>query len=369
MIDIKYGSQSLALPESSTDKVIKLETAKKYLTDNLYIDVPAGSVTYPSLENQIVLSQNGDFDEETGIASYAFMATAYGVEPTVTPGYVDSAPNLGFERTGTGTIQIPTTYVGPDVERKDANDLTLAYNSSTSPTSLIITAPAGYYESDAQRSLSVLRATTYYPKTTDQSIAYGKYLAGTQTIKAVTLTNLTAENIKSGVTVKVGDSSDDDRIASITGTAPGWTLLGSKEHSVSTTSTSAGSATTISIGSAAWTDSKIIYVRIRDKAGKRAGYFYGSDTFFINLSAANGATADSNHAVKFIHRYSESSAWGQYTCTGTSGYGVYPYNLATTGLINIYRRYNSTYSLTINGTYVIEVYALDYPDGISPYDA
>lgn len=52
----------------------------------------------------------------------------------------------------------------------------------------------------------------------NQTIASGKYLTGTQTIRAVTTSNLSAENIKAGVTVKVGDSADDDRIAGVAGT-------------------------------------------------------------------------------------------------------------------------------------------------------
>lgn len=152
-----------------------------------------------------------------------------------------------------------------------------------------------------------------------------------------------------------------------------WTLLGSKEQAVTTTSTSASSATTISIGSAAWTHSKIIYVRIRDKAGPRAGYFYGSDTFFINVQSANGSKSQCTNAARFIHRYTTSTSgeptWSQTAYTSTTGYGVYAYGITAAGAVKIYRRYNSSNSLTINGTYVIEVYSLDYPDGIGPYDA
>ena len=60
-------------------------------------------------------------------------------------------------------------------------------------------------------------ATTYHPSTTAQSISSGTYLTGAQTIAAVTTSNLSASNIVSGVTIKVGDSSDDDCVASVTG--------------------------------------------------------------------------------------------------------------------------------------------------------
>ena len=64
-------------------------------------------------------------------------------------------------------------------------------------------------------------AQTIHPSTSDQTIASGQYLTGAQTIAAVTTTNLSAENIVSGVTVKIGDASDDDCVASVTGTASG----------------------------------------------------------------------------------------------------------------------------------------------------
>ena len=60
-------------------------------------------------------------------------------------------------------------------------------------------------------------AETYHPSTSDQTINAAQYLAGAQTIKAVTLTNLSAQYIANGVTVKVGDSTDDDCVASVTG--------------------------------------------------------------------------------------------------------------------------------------------------------
>ena len=53
-------------------------------------------------------------------------------------------------------------------------------------------------------------AQTIHPSTSDQTIASGKYLSGTQTVKGVLLTNLSAGNIKKDVVVNVGDSTDDD---------------------------------------------------------------------------------------------------------------------------------------------------------------
>lgn len=61
-------------------------------------------------------------------------------------------------------------------------------------------------------------AATYNTSGADQSIASGQYLAGAQTIKAVQTSGIEAGNIKSGVTVKVGDANNTGRIKNVTGT-------------------------------------------------------------------------------------------------------------------------------------------------------
>lgn len=70
---------------------------------------------------------------------------------------------------------------------------------------------------EATGTMAEKAAATYSPSTSVQTINANQYLAGAQTIEAVTTTNLQASNIVAGVTVKVGTTSDDDRIASVTG--------------------------------------------------------------------------------------------------------------------------------------------------------
>ena len=60
-------------------------------------------------------------------------------------------------------------------------------------------------------------AAAYNPSTSDQTIQGSQYLAGAQTIRAVTVENLQAQYIAQGVVVKVGCEADDDCIASVTG--------------------------------------------------------------------------------------------------------------------------------------------------------
>ena len=62
----------------------------------------------------------------------------------------------------------------------------------------------------------------------------------------MTTTNLTADNIKSGVTVQIGDSADSDRVASVTGTYTGGGGSSKNTQVVqSTTRTSASTLTAI----------------------------------------------------------------------------------------------------------------------------
>jgi hypothetical protein len=58
-----------------------------------------------------------------------------------------------------------------------------------------------------------------------------------------------------------------------------------------------------------------------------------------------------------------AGAYTSYVGATTTGYGVYGYSISSAGVVTIQRRYNSNYSLTINGTYTIEVWALDYGPG------
>lgn len=67
-------------------------------------------------------------------------------------------------------------------------------------------------------SMTEKAAGSYNPSTSDQTINANQFLAGAQTIRAVTMSNLLAQYIAKDVVVKVGCSADDDCVASVTGT-------------------------------------------------------------------------------------------------------------------------------------------------------
>lgn len=192
------------------------------------------------------------------------------VTPTESQQVVTYDSAQGYTGLGTVTVNaISSTYVGSDVPQRDGGDLTAsgptvsvpsgfyADNETKSVASGSVTAPssvsgtsatvsvgtntltfsktvsitpnvtsAGYISSGTAGNSSVsLTASvttkgtaTYNTSASDQTIASGQYINGTQTIKAVTVSGLSADKILSGTTVKVGDANDDDRIASVSGT-------------------------------------------------------------------------------------------------------------------------------------------------------
>ena len=149
-----------------------------------------------------------------------------------------------------------------------------------------------------------------------------------------------------------------------------YTLLHSEEIEVSTDSTTAINVKTISLGSEAYTSDKQVYVTIRDKAGPRAGYFYGVDSIFYNYYPKSGlagnpsafsltSAVNSNGKVTGTTG-SSGTGTGVYASTihrGESGYSVVD--------LDIKAKYNSSYG-TIDGTYIVEVYLSDGPADDKP---
>lgn len=148
-----------------------------------------------------------------------------------------------------------------------------------------------------------------------------------------------------------------------------YKLIATQEYTASATSTSSSSVGTITLGSNYFTSDKIIYVKIRDKAGSRNGYFVGTDTYFFNFYAANNSTTILESKATFVHRKSSAGSFNTYVpVSSNEGYGIYPASLNSSGVLTIKKRYNSTYTLTVNGTYVVEVYTLNYSKNGNPFN-
>jgi len=170
------------------------------------------------------------------------------------------------------------------------------------------------------------------------------------------------------------EDDDADGYSSVTVNVPSggssaWTKVAETTYQVSTTTTSAATVDTWATGhSEIWTSSKWVYVRVRDTAGKRNDHFYGSDQVFYNVNVVNGTSATSATTALHISTRYSNNAFATSSAAGTTGYGVYADTLYSDGSIRIRRRYNSGASLTIDGTYKVEVYLLDPAGGVPIFE-
>lgn len=91
----------------------------------------------------------------------------------------------------------------------------------TLPVNGSFTIQKGYHSGSGKvtQNVSTKAAATYGAKTTDQTIAANQYLTGAQVFKAVSQSNLSAANVKNGVTVTV--SSNGANLYSVVGTYSG----------------------------------------------------------------------------------------------------------------------------------------------------
>ena len=145
--------------------------------------------------------------------------TASGATVTAPAGYYQNAATKTISN---GSVTAPSTISGTSASvSTGTNTLTLSKTVSVTPNvtsaGYISSGTAGNASVSLTASVTTQGAQTIYPSTSDQTIASGRYLTGTQTVKAVTYSGLSANTILSGTTVKIGDSADDDRIVAVSG--------------------------------------------------------------------------------------------------------------------------------------------------------
>ena len=203
--------------------------SKVTLNGDTLMDVTQKTVTAASMLSGVTALKNDGTDVTGSIASKSSSdLTASGATVTVPAGYYSVQATKSV---ASGSATTPATTINSYATisvNSETGTITATNNTTKSVTP---TVSAGYVSSGTAGTISVKGSNNYnmsvqgaqtvYPSTVDQTIASGKYLTGTQTFKAVAIQNLTAENIAEGVTVKIGDSDDDDRVLSVTGTHSG----------------------------------------------------------------------------------------------------------------------------------------------------
>lgn len=161
----------------------------------------------------------------TGIArKSAADLTVSGSNVTAPAGYYSSAVGKAVAA-GSAFPPAVTITKNPTIGVNTSGVVTASYNGSSSITptvtpGYVTTGTAGTVSTTGTSTyqLTSKAAATYYPSTADQTVASQRWLVGNQTFKSVTTQNLTADNIKSGTVVRVGDSGNASRIAQVTGT-------------------------------------------------------------------------------------------------------------------------------------------------------
>ena len=243
---------TMTLPSSpsSTSSGTSLSTISRS-NSTRYLNIPAG---YNETAQYYTISAVSDGTAGTPVATKGTVANnSVTITPSVTntTGFINGGTIIGnevqvtsselvsgtYSVTSSGTadvtnyasISVPAGTVTPAstitgtsaTVTTGTNTITLSKSVSNTPSvstaGYISSGTAGNSSVSLTASVTTKGATTYHPSTTSQSIASGTYLTGAQTINPVTVSGLSASNILSGVTVKVGDSSDDDCVTSVTG--------------------------------------------------------------------------------------------------------------------------------------------------------
>lgn len=192
---------------------VTLNTKSKFMTDDVTINIPEYSIG----ENTLDATLNNSNQLLSNVTAYS-----QGIKYTGTIPIVDS----GDCTINKNTITIPQGYFNNSttvsIDTISHPLPSILFNGATGLITATHTQDAGYVEADSSQMTLLLdtqNATTYYPSTDNQIINAQQYLLGNQTIKAVEYSEneLIAENIKTGVTITIGDEDDSDRLLSVTG--------------------------------------------------------------------------------------------------------------------------------------------------------
>lgn len=143
---------------------------------------------YPIISDGYIKTNSTVRIKDNGDASDTYQVPTQAAQ-TITPSSVQQTISAGVYLTGTQTIDaIPSDYVGTDIPRRTASDLTESDG--------IVTAPSGYYENNVTKSITLVpyairpdaeHLQTYtYDKyaVADEGLTLPAYATSAQTIKA-----------------------------------------------------------------------------------------------------------------------------------------------------------------------------------------
>lgn len=259
---------------------------------------------------------------------------------------------------------ISSTYVGTGIDRRDSTNLSA--NGAT------VTAPAGYYQSAATKTVTSGTAGT--PTATKGTVSNHSvsvtpsvtnttgYITGsTKTGTAVTVS---ASELVSGSETKTANGTYDvtnlaELVVNVSGGGTSnFTLLGTKSLGTISTTSTTDTDTGQTIVLTGWNDYDLLVCEcsVNTKTNGR----HAESTRLAWLTASSSvATKNGCTFATATHNTKLSSSGTATTRSSTTAYGVYAKagTISGTNLtITIYQRYNSTQTGTINGSYTMRVY-------------
>lgn len=219
-------------------------TAGNIKTADVQVGSGATSITFTGLEDEPIywscifksnFSTSSGYQRVIGVAQD--VEGIYGIEMDSSAKYSTSHWTSSYNN-GSLTITSQGTNAGGYFHQPGYYQLTYAVSGDQTlqtktvtpdTTTQNVTADAGYtalkkvvvnpIPSSYVQPTSTVGATTYRASTSSQTIASGTYHSAAATIAAVSQTNLTADNIKSGTTISI--SNGQSNLWSVTGTYTG----------------------------------------------------------------------------------------------------------------------------------------------------
>ena len=301
------------------------------------VTTQAGQTLHPSTSDQSIAANTYVLGAQTFKAVTLSNLSAENIKDGVTVKVGDSTDDDcvasvtgNYSGGGTPTLQTKTKSYTPSETAQSEDVVADTGYDGLEKVSVSVGAISSTY---VGTGVPRVEAAIIHPSTSDQTIATGTYIAGAQKFNKVTTTNLTAENIKAGVTVKVGDATDDDCVASILGTFSGGGGTGYTYETGEYKPTSDAARPTISFANS-----------------------HSTTPFFVAMydtSAASGITASSNTVFVFWDMYRWGGGGFPYSTSATR-YAVAAYvyrssNSSTLGSVQI--QYNSDNTSTSTSSY------------------
>ena len=234
-LNLVYGYNSgITFKPSTTSETL---LSNSYIKNTSTIEaVTLSNLTSENIKNGVTVKVGCASDDDSVTSVTGTYAPALQAKTNIAPSTASKtiSPDDGYDGLSSvqinampaGSVTSPSTITGTGATlTTGTNTLTLAKTISVTPnvttSGYVSSGTAGNANVSLTATVTTTGTQTLYPSTADQTVTSGRYLTGTQTFKGVTTSNISASNIKSGVTIKVGDSADDDRILSVTGTYEG----------------------------------------------------------------------------------------------------------------------------------------------------